>query len=143
MKAGKSKNKKLLKLAEKFQPWDYSYLISIEKQALKQMLEYHRKADIIEEHSRIANKIELAIKLLDIADETTMAYKSSGNVFGEGFKDWVNVYINARNWRRFIYSPQWSMFDWTKPCLLHYLRVQKAWHLYNLLRSNYMQDWWA
>lgn len=40
MKLKNSENKKLIKLAQKFKPFDYSYLLMIEKQALIQMQSY-------------------------------------------------------------------------------------------------------
>lgn len=146
MKRRNSNNKRLLRLAEKFQPWDYKYLLDLEKQVLQQMLEHHNTADIIVDHKKIAKQINLAIKLLNISDETEMAYRSSGSLFKdskEEYKDWVNVYVNTNNWKRFVCVPQHINIDWSKPCMQHYLRMQKAWYLYNKLRFYCMQWWWS
>ena len=144
MKKRKNKNKQLLRLAEKFKPWDFGYMLKVEKQMLKQMQEYHSNSNITVDNPEIARQIKWAIKLLNIADETDFVYKTSGNFFNKGeFKDWVTTYVNTKNWRRFfIPNHLYEEIDWSKSCFQVTVRTQKAWYLYNKLRYYYGFNWW-
>jgi hypothetical protein len=119
-------------------------MLSLEKQALKQMQEYHENSKITVDNPQIARQIKWAIKLLNIADETDFVYVSSGDIFTKGeFKDWVTTYINTNNWRRF-FTPNhlYEKTDWSKPCFQVLVRSQKAWYLHNKLRYYYGFNWW-
>ena len=67
MKLRKNKNKKLIKLASKFQPWDYIFNTRMERAMLIRVLEYYqnKESDYCSEQIR---DIKLALKLLDIFD---------------------------------------------------------------------------
>lgn len=149
MKKGKNKNKKLLKLASKFQPWDWGYMIMLEKQTLKQMQEYHKTAEIIVDSPKIARQIKWALKLLDIADETTSAWHCSGDLYVDNngcvgrnpnYKTWIDTYVNTKNWKRFW--PLYKAPNFETPHNQDYLRQQKAWYIYNKIRFYYLQTWW-
>lgn len=149
MKKRKNKNKKLLKLVSKFQPWDWSFMIAIEKQMLKQMQEYHEHAEIIVDSPKIARQIKWALKLLDIADETISAWHCSGDLYVDNngcvgrnpnYKTWIDTYVNTKNWKRFwplSKSPNFEI-----PHNQDHLRQQKAWYIYNKIRFYYLQTWW-
>lgn len=152
MKKGKNKNKQLLRLAEKFKPWDFGYMLKAEKQMLKQMQEYHSNSNITVDNPEIARQIKWAIKLLNIADETNSAWKCSGSIFKNNngmveknpeFKSWLTTYINTKNWKRFItfpdklYKPNWNNIH-----MQDHLRQMKAWYLYNRLRYLQGLQWW-
>lgn len=132
MKRKNNKNRKLIKLASKFKPFDFGFLLEIEKQALKQMADYLANSDIAEGNERRAAEIRLALKLLNIGDETESAYILH--------PDSMSVYVNTRNWKRFF--PPDINLDFEKPILQDALRVEKAWHLYCVLRENRMRWWW-
>ena len=152
MKKRKNKNKQLLRLAEKFHPWDFGYMLEIEKQMLKQMQEYHSFSNITIDNPEIARQLKWAIKLLNIADETDSAWKSSGPLFKDNngvvgrnpkYKCWLTTYINTKNWRRFInFSEKSYKSDWDNIHLQDHLRRMKAWYLYNRLRYLHGFWWW-
>ena len=132
-------NKKLLKIAAAFQPWDFIYMLYIEKQALIQMQKYHEESNRIEDNPTIAKQIKLAISLLNIADGTDSAWKHSGSHVEHNFTQWVDRHINIKNSRRFINH---NIKNFDTPIFLDDFRRVKAWYLYNKLRSQYMLAWW-
>ena len=152
MKKRKNKNKQLLRLAEKFKPWDFGYMLEIEKQMLRQMQEYHSFSNITIDNPEIARQLKWAIKLLNIADETDSTWKSSGPLFKDNngvvgrnpkYKCWLTTYINTKNWRRFInFSDKSYKSDWDNIHLQDHLRRMKAWYLYNRLRYLHGFWWW-
>lgn len=152
MKRRKNKNKQLLRLSGKFKPWDFGYMLEIEKQMLKQMQEYHSNSNITVDNSEIARQIKWAIKLLNIADETDSAWRSSGSLFEDNngvvgrnpkYKTWLTTYINTKNWKRFItFSDKLHEPDWNNIHLQDHLRQMKAWYLYNRLRYLHCFWWW-
>ena len=148
MKRRKNNNKQLLRLAERFHPWDFSYLIQIEKQMLKQMQQYHEKSNIIVDNPKIARQIKWALRLLDIADGTNSAFHINGTLYidnngiigrNPNYRTWIDTYVNANNYKRF-----WDIPDpnWDNPHTLDYLRQLKAWYIYNKIRYYYLQTWW-
>lgn len=152
MKKRKNKNKQLLRLAGKFEPFEFGYLLKIEKQALKQMQKYFQTADISVNDEKIARQLKWAIKLLNIADETESAWKCSGDLFidnngvvgrNPNYKSWITTYVNTHNWKRFI--PNHNNLkepDWTNVHMQDHLRQEKAWYIYNRLRYLYGFRWW-
>lgn len=145
MKQRKNKNKKLLKLASKFKPWDWGYMIALEKQMLKQMQEYHANSNITVDNPEIARQIKWALRLLDIADETKSAWHCSGSLFKNdgNYNSWIDTYVNTKNWKRFISIPYTSNTpDFDKPHIQDHLRQRKAWYIYNKLRFYHLQWWW-
>lgn len=132
-------NKKLLKLAASFKPWDFAYMLDLEKQALIQMQKYHEESNLIEDNPKIAKQIKLAISLLNIADGTDSAWKHSGSHCEHNFTQWVDRHINTKNSKRFINH---NIKNFNTPIFLDDFRKIKAWHLYNKLRSRYMFTWW-
>ena len=143
MKRRKNKNKKLLKLSSKFQPWDWGYMIAIEKQMLKQMQEYHEQSNITVDNPEIARQIKWALRLLDIADETKSAWRCSGSLFKNdgSYKSWINTYVNTRNWKRFLKNIT-NLDTLNKPHTQDHLRQRKAWYIYNKIRYYYLMWWW-
>lgn len=135
MKLRKNKNKKLIKEAMKFHPFDYGFVLSLEKQALIRMYEYFKVSRIAEGNEVIEKNLKLALRLLDIVLEIDSSYS---NDFGKG--GYVDRYINTYNWRRFL--PKAINFDWNLPVIKDYLRREKAWYLYNKLRFERMRNWW-
>lgn len=152
MKRRKNKNKQLLRLAGEYQPWDFGYMLRIEKQMLKQMQEYHKQAHIIEDSPIIVRQIKWALKLLNIADGTESAWHCSSDglyiknngIVGRNpnYKSWITANVNIRNWKRFWKIPNNQKPDLTNPLTQDYLRQLKAWYIYNKLRMYYLQTWW-
>lgn len=77
------KNKRLIKEAMKFYPFDYGF--SLEKQALIRMYEYF-KVSRIAEGNEVVEK-NLALELLDIVLEIDSAYHCDFRPGSEGFVD--------------------------------------------------------
>ncbi len=133
MKLRKNENKKLIKEAMKFCPFDYGFVLSLEKQALIRMYEYFKVSRIAEGNEVIEKDLKLALKLLDIILEIDSSYHHDLNTDG-----YIDRYINIRNWRRFL--PKSTNLN--LPIIKNYLRIEKAWYLYNKLRFERMRTWW-
>lgn len=119
----------------KFYPFDYGFVLSLEKQALIRMYEYFKVSRITEGNEVVEKNLKLALKLLDIVLEIDSAYK-----YDFMFEGFVDRYINIKNWKRFC--PKDTSLDWNTPILKDYLRREKAWYLYNKLRFERMRTWW-
>lgn len=137
MKLRKNENKRLIKEAIKFYPFDYGFVLSLEKQALIRMYEYFKVSRIAEGDEDIEKDLKLALKLLDIVLEIDSAYHYN---FGPKSKGFVDRYINIKNWKRFC--PKAVDLDWDSLIHKDYLRREKAWYLYNKLRFERMRTWW-
>lgn len=137
MKLRKNKNKKLIKEAMKFYPFDYGFVLSLEKQALIRMHEYFKVSRIAEGNEVVEKNLKLALKLLDIILEIDSAYHYD---FRPESEEFVDRYINTKNWKRFC--PKAIKFNWKSPIIKDYLRREKAWYLYNKFRFGYMRTWW-
>ena len=131
MKLRKNKNKRLIKEAMKFYPFDYGFVLSLEKQALIRMYEYFKVSRIAEGNEVVEKNLKLALKLLDIVLEIDSSYNSEGL---------VDRHINIKNFKRFW--PEAANLDLSKPILQDNLRIEKAWYLYNKLRFERMRTWW-
>ena len=79
MKLRKSKNKKLIKSAMKFQPWDFGFNLEIEREMLNRMYEFYSSDKPVAVGSeRVAREVKLAIKLLGIIMEEDSAVSWGG-----------------------------------------------------------------
>lgn len=136
MKLRKNKNKRLIKEAMKFYPFDYGFVLSLEKQALIRMYEYFKVSRIAEGNEVVEKNLKLALGLLDIVLEIDSAYHCDFRPGSEGF---VDRHINIKNWKRFW--PKAADLDLSKPILQDHLRREKAWYLYNKLRFERMRTW--
>ena len=130
MKLRKNKNKRLIKEAMKFYPFDYGFVLSLEKQALIRMYEYFKVSRIAEGNEVVEKNLKLALKLLDIVLEIDSSYNS---------ERFVDRHINIKNCKRFW--PKAADLDLSKPILQDHLRIEKAWYLYNKLRFERMRTW--
>ena len=133
MKLRKNKNKRLIKEAMKFYPFHYSFVLSLEEQALIRMYEYYKVSRIAEGNEVIENDLKLALKLLDIVLEIDSVYNS-------GSKGFICRHINIKNWKRFCSKAVRINRD--SLIFKDYLRREKAWYLYNKLRFERMRTWY-
>ena len=132
-KMKRDKNKlKLIKKVKKFEPFDFQYLLEVEMEALKQMAKYQKEEGICVDSSRMAEQIEMAVKVLKIA--------LNGNAqCSSDYKQWwMPVYVNTRNYERFL-SKDMNINDPLVQCMI---REEKAWHLYCKIREYFMGTWW-
>lgn len=129
MKIKKSKNEKLVKLAREFRPWDYGFNLEIEREMFKKMYKYFSSDKPVTDKV-VAKYIKLAINLLTIIMEDDRSVQFRNN-------EWIGTkYINIRNSKRFV------NFEVNGPIREDYLRIEKAWHLYNKLRFYKMRVMW-
>lgn len=129
MKIKKSKNEKLVKLAKEFRPWDYGFNLEIEREMFKKMYKYFSSDKPVTDKV-VAKYIKLAINLLTIIMEDDRSAQFRNN-------EWIGTkYINTRNSKRFV------NFEVNCPIREDYLRIEKAWHLYNKLRFYKMRVMW-
>lgn len=113
---------------DKFELFDYEYLLDIERVALKYMAEYFKASNIVHHNESIVRDISLCLKLLNIA---------TGDLFYA--KEDINApYVNIRNKERFIKHTTKNL---DSPAIRSFIREMKAWNLYCKVRSN-MQGWW-
>lgn len=119
---------------DKFELFDYEYLLDIERVALKYMAEYFKSSNIVTDNEFIVRDISLCLKLLDIATGRDF---HSNNLFHEN--EGINApYVNTRNKDRFI---KYTTKGFGSPAIKFFIREVKAWNLYCRVRSN-MQGWW-
>lgn len=136
MKLRKNKNKKLIKSAMKFQPWDFGFNLEIEREMLNRMYEFYSSdKPVAVESERVAREVKLAIKLLGIIMEEDSAVSWGG--LGNPNKWTLVKYVNIKNASRFGTFPELE-----EPIMRAYLRQAKAWYLYNKLRLYRMHTWW-
>ena len=113
---------------DKFELFDYEYLLDIERVALKYMAKYFKTSNIVHHNEFIVRDISLCLKLLNIA---------TGDLFYA--KEDINApYVNIRNKERFIKHTTKNL---DSPAIRSFIREMKAWNLYCKVRSN-MQGWW-
>ena len=119
---------------DKFELFDYEYLLDIERVALKYMAEYFKSSNIVVHNEFIVRDISLCLKLLDIATGRDF---HSNNLFHEN--EGINApYVNTRNKDRFI---KYTTKGFGSPAIKSFIREVKAWNLYCRVRLN-MQGWW-
>ena len=119
---------------DRFELFDYEYLLDIERVALKYMAEYFKSSSIVTHNEFIVRDISLCLKLLDIAAGGDFY---SNNLFHEN--EGINApYVNTRNKDRFI---KHTTKSFGSPAIKFLIREVKAWNLYCRVRSN-MQAWW-
>lgn len=121
-----------------FEPYDYGYMLDNERQMLRKMYDYFYESSI-QDYSWILGKLETTINLLNIIldYDDPLSYLEEPEECIINHRNWViNVYVNARNSRRFINEES------TNVVLLYDLRKQKAWLLYHKMRYYYLQQIW-
>ena len=133
MKLRKSKNKKLIKLASNFQPWDFGYNLDIEQEMFKRMYQYFSGTEpICSDSKRVMREVNLAIRLLEIIQERDKSIELLSD------NTWISTkYVNIRNSKRFTH-----LINLENPVMKDDLRTRKAWYLYNKLRYYNMKSWW-
>lgn len=129
------------------QPWDYGYLLDIEKRKLKEMANYFKKSQIVLGWERQVKQCELCVKLIDIIqerDKDYAAYMKASYNKNTGFKPTkFHKYVNTQNIKRFFPKINLNRIE---PCTWNHLsislRIEKAWHLYHKIRVLHMREWW-
>lgn len=124
MKKRKSPNKRILKAATRFKPYDYSFVLLIEKECFIRMKELLDK-DLFVGSKRCAERISLLIRLIDLIDDP-----------------YYISYVNVRNAKRFI--PEQLNFIYKDESLLNiHVKEEKIWNLYCTCRNYFLRDFWV
>lgn len=118
----------LKEAVDKFELFDYEYLLDIERVALKYMAKYFESSDIAVGNEFIVRDINLCLKLLNIATGDSFYAKEDINA----------PYVNIRNRGRFI---KHETKNPDSAVIRALIREIKAWNLYCKIRSS-MQRWW-
>lgn len=113
-------NNNLIEEAKNFQPYNYMYVLVLERQALINMWEYFKELEIPDPNT--IKDLNLAINLLDIILQI----------------DELDTYVNIKNKNRYCSKH----FNKDIPIFKNWLRKEKAWYLYNKLRFERMKIWW-
>ena len=124
--------------------FDYSYLLALELDKLRNMRDFIAAKGMSIHHRYTAQTIDRAIRVLEAyLNKDTFTYHCKtdidGNAYwGEGeYKCLVNV--NLKNIHRFIKHPDAVKYAEDQP---HELYHVKALSLYHKLREHYMATWW-
>lgn len=134
MKLRKCKCKNVVKAALNFRPWDYGYILDIEKESFKRL----KKGMVSHVGSeRDAERIQLAVNLLSIINEEDKKY--------DYIRDKMLVHVNKKNFKRFFIEREYPISEsfYNSEIFKYNLRQEKAWYLYNKLRLYHMREWWS
>lgn len=127
--------------------FDYAYLYDVERTKLVEMRNYFNDHGIAENSWDMVRKIDLAIKLLDIANESTDTFgyrflDEERSAKTENFDDeyYCKVNVNLKNSKRFFTDNEFLLNYINKHP--HELYIKKAQYLYHKLRYYFEQTWW-
>lgn len=115
----------------KFRPFDYGFLLNVDKIAMLEMRDYFEKSNIAEGNDDNARYLRLAVNLLRQMDKTSEYYRHELKV-GKPI-----LYINTRNapngtvWSR--NHDRVFQYDWYE---------EKCWRLYHRILKEKMREWW-
>ena len=140
--------------------WDYGFLIEMERMKLQQMEKYFNNRNTFVGIEYVQRDLKLCLHLLDIVQEKDNLDIELSPIKFVPFRDkegrklykleseskvisYRKLYVNTRNANRFT---KFDFSDSTDEALqiIHKerLRKEKAWHLYNLIRTYRMFNWW-
>lgn len=126
------KYKSVIKAATKFQPWDYGFILDMERAALEKMRDYIRDKGIHMDNIRDSERINLTLSLLNISTGCN--------------SDWLKVekgtiYVNTKNKYRYFRKDKLSekCFNFISKASL---REEKAWYLYCKMREYWFRTFW-
>lgn len=131
-KLRKAKYKSVIKAANQFQPWDYGFILDMERAALEHMADYIKNKGIHVNADRDAERIKLTIKLLDIAINNTCEFE---------LVDSGIIYVNTRNKHRYFRKDLISEQCYNLISNIT-IREEKAWYLYCKMREYWFRTFW-
>lgn len=135
------------KLSLKDYDYDYAFLLYVEKKKLEDMAIFFEKSNVAEEDWAVARDARICAKLIDIITEQDTSY----NIFyenGNSSKPKIipTKDVNIKNMERFFRSTDCKRYKNGEKELSYVvkddLRIEKAWNLYNKIRSENMRLWW-
>jgi hypothetical protein len=132
-------------------PWDWSYLLNLERHKIKEMMNYISKTQRFVGWEIVVRDMRTSIKLIDIVLEEDAPYKSwVHQSYGNPVKDFEFLeeakfpkYINTRNRHRFLHK---DFLNGNHPNIFNSLLAEyrkiKALALYNKIRTYKLFSWW-
>lgn len=143
------------KVIRKTYDFDYTSLLEIEYHQLIKLRDCISKYQNHVNAWRDLRNMNLAISCLKIVLEDGCSYSNGEKGFLEECLDeggfhklvpnpahkWIMpIYVNTRNYERFWkhYPKNSDLEDLHKD----YLRIEKAWYLYNKIRKEHLREWW-
>lgn len=127
------------------EPFDYSYLLELERYKLVEMSDYFESVDAFVGTERVVRDMRICIRLIDIILDKDTPYKAWLHTsFGEERKSAVKfpVPVNVKNHLRFV-----SRHFFSNSALFNLLvpeyRKKKALWLYNYIRTERLFNWWV
>lgn len=118
-------------------PWDFTYLLLLEYAKIKEMRDFIKKHGSHEDHTQVVRDMSICLKLIDIILE-----RDSLRYDVDTGKN--RTYINTRNGLRF--GNTWESYVFNNnpsgELLKDCLRISKAIHLYNKIRTYRILSWW-
>lgn len=125
-------------------PWDYGYLLQLEKYKMLEMMRHFSKHKIFVGWKNVVRDLKICIKLIDIINEEDDAYKAWLHTsYGINHHEVpFPKYINTRNKYRFLTNDYLNQNSKLYQGLLAHYRSTKALCLYNKIRTYRMRSWW-
>lgn len=133
----------LIKRAVTFEPWDWFYLLDIEKYSLQRMIAYHKKSQLVEGWEQMVSEMECCVRLIEIIQNEKVSFLERTNSGEYRF----TRYVNTKNSARFLSKFQNEKFEEHKQdCTVEYyledLYIAKAQALYHKIRLYKERTWW-
>lgn len=142
-------------------PWDYSFLISLEYNKIKEMVHYHQRAKRFEGVEYVIRDMKICLSLIEIFTGERNTFHFTGGLkfvetdkkteqeLGErelfeikptdDFQYHCDVLVNTKNVRRFVKNEKLIPFYIEHP---HELYELKARYLYHKIRFEKEEEWW-
>jgi hypothetical protein len=132
-------------------PWDWYYLLDLERHKIREMMNYINKTQRFVGWEIVVRDMRTCIKLIDIVLEEDIPYKSwLHQSYGHPVKDFELLeevkfpkYINIRNRHRFLHK---DFLNGNNPNIFNSLLAEyrkiKALTLYNKIRTYKLFSWW-
>lgn len=133
------------------EPWDWSYLLNLERCKIREMMNYINKTRRFVGYQTVVRDMQICIKLIDIVLEEDTLYKSwLHQSYRHPIKDFETIeevkfpkYMNIRNRHRFLHK---DFLNGDYPNIFNSLlaeyRKRKALALYNKIRTYKLFSWW-
>ena len=139
------------------EPWDFGYLLKLEKYKIREMIAYFKKHHHLSNWKSVVREMLICDRLISIVLEEDKDYRGwldanygeSGWCYNKEKIKYVRFHIkvNTKNSKRFF-----PLANFNNPIMLQHphledsskisLRQRKALYLYNKIRSYCMQHWW-
>lgn len=145
-------------ICRKIYDFDYSSILAIERHQIKRVKNSIAKAKIYEGYERDVQIIDLLLRILNIIEEDGCSKRIGKPIEFKPCNDnetlyelvsdpneyWtIPVYINTKNAKRFN---KINIEKYNDPkcgnLWKDHLRLQKAWHLYHIIKEYNLRKWW-